>query len=152
MRERRSWPSSSQASQLASGAMRARVRVRRQRGAPSRGPAGGGGEVPAGLDPGRAAAAGGEEERERGLRRVQRAAFGGEVQAADGEERRGRGQVGHHQRHLARPQRLLGGPEALGRLARAGEDEAGGVEEGAEAVPERAARRTRRAAARAPGR
>ena len=52
--------------------------------------------------PGRAAGAGGEEERERALPGVQRAGLGGEVQAADGGERRGRGQVGHHQRHLAR--------------------------------------------------
>ena len=104
------------------------ARLRRHAGAgagepPARGavagPAGGGGEVPAGLDAGRAAGAGGEEERERRVAAACRApALGGEVQAADGGEGRGRGQVGHHQRHLGRcaapPRRPRGSRRACG--------------------------------------
>ena len=120
MGERRSWPSSSRASQLASGAMRARARVRRQRGVPSRAQPGAGARCQRVSMPGAPPAPGVRRSASGGFAGVQGAALGGEVQAADGGERRGRGQVGHHQRHLARAQRLLGGPEASRRACGCG--------------------------------
>ncbi len=128
-----SWPASSRASQVdlrghagaGAGEPPARAAVA--------GPAGGGGEVPAGLDAGGAAAAGGEEERER-CGAALGPGLAGEVQPANRGEAGGIGELDHHQRHEAGAQGFLGGPEQLEGGAGAAEDQAGGIEEAADAV------------------
>ena len=138
-----SWPSSSQASQVASGAMRARARVRRQRGAPSRAQPGAGARCQRVSMPGAPPAPGVRRSASGAAPRRQRPGLGGEVQPADGGERRGLGQVGHHQRHLAGAQRLLGGPEGSRRACGCGRRR-GGRDRGRRGCRRRsAARRTR---------
>ena len=119
-------PASRRISQDRSGAMRARARVRRQRGAPFSAQPGAGAKCQRELDARRAAAVRGQQQRER--RPMRRTRLRRQLQPAHRGQGRGLGQLGHHQRHQPAAQRLLDRPEDLDRGARPAEDQPPGIE------------------------